>query len=339
MSRSVSRVSAILTALVAGLATIMLTPGPAQAATAAFLTESAWATGYVGRMTVTNDGADRMAAWRVEFDLPDGTTLDHSWNAVVTRIGTHYVITGASWNASLDPGGSTSFGWIASGTGVPQSCLLNGGSCAGGPTVRDARPPSTPANFRSETQGSTFTLRWDASTDDTGVVGYEISTGTGSGPIATVTTTSHSMSIPPPMAMTFGVRAIDAAGNRSPFATLGLGTPPDVTPPGPATNLRLVSPSGGYFTAQWDAPRDDQFVAGYEIAVDGAVVSRVGGTTAPVRLGFGTYFVSVRAFDGAGNLSPSTQIMISIDPGPSSSASSKAAPHAGPTSSVNTASR
>jgi hypothetical protein len=326
MSRFASRVSTVLAALIAGLATVILTPGPAQAATAVFLQENSWPTGYLGRMTVTNDGVDRMAAWRVEFDLPDGTTLDYSWNAVVTRTGTHYVITGASWNASLDPGASTSFGWIASGPGVPQSCLLNGGPCAGDPAARDVQPPSTPTNFRSDTQGNTFTLRWDASTDDTGVVGYEIYTGTTSGPIATVSTTSHSMPIPPPMVMTFGVRAIDAAGNRSPFATLGLGTSPDVTPPGPATNLRLVSPSGGFFTARWDASQDDQFVAGYEVALDGAVVSRVGGTTAFVRLGFGTYFVSVRAFDGAGNLSTPTQVMISIDPGPSPSATSKAPP-------------
>jgi hypothetical protein len=137
------------------------------------------------------------------------------------------------------------------------------------------------------------------------------------------------MPIPPPMVMTFGVRAVDAAGNRSPFATLGLGTSPDVTPPGPPTNLRLVSPSGGYFTARWDASQDDQFVAGYEVALDGAVVSRVGGTTALVQLGYGTRFVSVRAFDGAGNLSTPTQVMISIDPAPSASATSEAPPTAG----------
>lgn len=310
----------VLAAVIAGLATVLADPGSAQAATAVFLKESSWPTGYLGRMTVTNDSGDRMAAWRVEFDLPAGTTLDYSWNAVVTRTGDHYVITGASWNASLDPGASTFFGWIASGPGVPQSCLLNGGSCAGSPTVRDAQPPSTPTGLRSDAQGDTFTLRWDASTDDTGVVGYEIYTGTTSGPIATVTTTSHSLPTPPPMVMTFGVRAVDAAGNRSPFTTLGLGTPPDITPPGPATNLKLVSPSGGYFTARWDAPQDDQFVAGYEVALDGTVVSRVGNTTALVRLGYGTRFVSVRAFDGAGNLSTPTQVMISIDPVPSTSA-------------------
>jgi hypothetical protein len=164
-----------------------------------------------------------------------------------------------------------------------------------------------------------FTLTWEASTDDVGVTGYEIYTNTGTAPFATVTTTSHSMPPPPPMVMSFGVRAIDAAGNRSPFVTIGLGTPPDVTPPGPPGNLMLSGPSAGYFTARWDAPRDDQFVAGYEVTLNGRVVRLVGNTTAYVPYtGFGTYMVGVRAFDGAGNFSAATQIGIAIDPPPPS---------------------
>jgi hypothetical protein len=326
MSRFASRWSAALVALVAGLATIIFTAGPAQAATAVFAQESTWSSGYVGKMTVTNDGVGPMSGWRVEFDLLDGTTIDHSWNATVTRTGTHYVITGVSWNATIAPGASTTFGWISTGRGEPQSCLLNGESCAGSQPVRDVIPPSTPTNFRGDPQGNTFALRWDASTDRTGVVGYEIYTDTSSGPIAAVTTTSYSMPTPPPVVMTFGVRAIDAAGNRSPFATLGLGTSPDVTPPSPVTNLRLPYVGGFFFAAQWVASQDDQFVAGYEVALDGAVISRVGGTTAPVRFGYGTYTVSVRAFDGAGNFSTPTQTRISIDPGPSSSSAAPLPP-------------
>lgn len=301
--------------MAAGLATIMLTPGPARAATAVFVQESNWYTGYVGRMTVTNDGTGPISAWRVEFDLPAGTTVDQSWNATVTRTGTHYLITGAAWNASLAPGASTNFGWIATGQGVPQGCLLNGAPCAGTPAARDFKPPSTPANLRGAGPGNTFTLQWDASTDDTGVVGYEIYTNTSTGPIATVTTTNHSLPTPPPVVMTFAVRAIDAGGNRSPFATLGLGTPPDVTPPSPPTNLRLPYGSDGYFMPQWDASQDDQFVAGYAVTVDGAVVSMVSDTTAFVRFGsYGTYRVGVRAFDGAGNSSTLTETRISIEP-------------------------
>ena len=171
-----------MVAMAIGVAGVTLTPSPAHAATAVFVQESKWSSGYVGRMTVTNDGAAAMPNWRVEFDLPAGTTIAHHWNATVTRTGSRYVVTGASWNANLAPGASTSFGWVAAGSGVPQACLLNGAPCDGRPPVRDVQPPSTPANLRGGGQGSTFTLQWEASTDDTGVTGYEIYTNTGSGP-------------------------------------------------------------------------------------------------------------------------------------------------------------
>ena len=317
MSRFPIRLSALAAAMLAGLAAVVLTPAPAHAATAVFVQDNAWSTGYTGRMTVTNDSAATLPEWRVEFDLPAGTTVAYHWNAVLTRSGSHYVFTGASWNASLRPGASTSFGWVAAGSAGPQGCRLNGAPCAGLPAGRDVQPPSTPTGLRGGGQGSTFTLTWEASSDDTGVTGYEIFSNSSSGPMATVTGTSFSMPPPPPMVMTFGVRAVDAAGNRSPFATFGLGTPPDVIAPGPPANLRLSGPADGYFTVRWDAARDEQFVAGYEVSLNGRVVSRVGDTTAYAPYtGFGTYMFVVRAFDGAGNLSAPVQIGIAIDPPP-----------------------
>jgi hypothetical protein len=303
--------------MVAGIGTVLLAPVPAQASTAMFAQESTWHSGYVGRMTVTNDGAETLLNWRVEFDLPTGTTVAHHWNATLGRAGSRYVFTPASWDTGIAPGASTSFGWVASGTGVPQGCLLDGAPCDGRPPTRDVQPPSTPANLRGTPQSNAFTLNWDASTDDRGVTGYEIYSNFGSTPMATVTGTSFSMPPPPPMVMSFGVRAIDAAGNRSPFATVGLGTPPDVTPPTPPTNLTIQGATEGSFTVRWDAARDDQFVAGYEVVLNGQLISLVG--TAPAFVpytGYGTYQVAVRAFDGAGNFSTRALVGIAVDPPP-----------------------
>lgn len=308
----------VAAAVAAGLGAVLLTPGAAQAATAGFEQENAWSSGYVGRITVDNDGAAAMATWRVEFDLPAGTTVAHHWNAVLSRSGTHHVFTPAHWNSTIAPGASTSFGWVAAGTGVPQNCLLNGAPCDGRPPAPDVQPPTTPANLRSGGQGSVFTLTWDASTDNVGVTGYEIWTGTGTAPVATVTGTSYRMPPPPPVVMSFGVRAIDAAGNRSPFVTLGLGTPPDVTAPTAPTGLSIYG-SGipGYYAVRWTASRDDQFVAGYEINLNGTVISRVGTSPAyfPVS-GYGVYQIAIRAFDGAGNFSPRALTGIAVDPVP-----------------------
>ena len=317
MNQLLSRTVAVAAA---GILAITLNPVPASAATAptaVFVQETVWPGGSSGRITVTSGDATALPNWRVEFDLPAGTTIAHHWNAVLTRSGSHYVVVGASWNASLAPGAFTTFGWVASGQGTPQGCLLNAAPCDGRPPARDVRPPSAPTQLRGTTQATTFTLTWAASTDNVGVTGYEIYSSTSPGLIATVTTTSYSMGIPPPMVMSFGVRAVDAAGNRSPFATIGLGTPPDTTPPGPPTALTLRGPTGGSWTVGWTAAHDDQFVAGYEVALNGTVISLVGNTTAYVPYsGYGTYIVTVRAFDGAGNFSTRAQIGIAVDPPP-----------------------
>ncbi|WP_327002990.1 cellulose-binding domain-containing protein [Dactylosporangium sp. NBC_01737] len=317
MSRFLSRAAAIMAA---GVLAITLNPAPASAATAptaVFFQESVWPGGSSGRITVTTGDAAALPNWRVEFDLPAGTAIAHHWNAVLTRSGNHYVVVGASWNASLAPGASTSFGWVATGQGTPQGCLLNAAPCDGRPPARDVRPPSAPTQLRGTTQATTFTLTWTASTDNTAVIGYEIYNNTGTAPIATVTTTSYSMGVPPPMVMSFGVRAVDAAGNRSPFAVLGLGTPPDTTAPSQPTALTLRGPTDGSWTVGWAASTDNQFVAGYEVTLNGTVISLVGNTTAYVPYtGYGTYIVTVRAFDAAGNFSTRAQIGIAVDPPP-----------------------
>jgi hypothetical protein len=110
------------------------------------------------------------------------------------------------------------------------------------------------------------------------------------------------MPTPPPMVMAFGVRAVDTAGNLSPFAVLGLGTPIDVTSPSAPTQFtfRLVD---GVGIIGWTASTDNVMVAGYRVSVNQAV-SKVGHTFAKTvyRPG-GVYQILITAFDGAGNLS------------------------------------
>jgi len=85
----------------------------------------------------------------------------------------------------------------------------------GGSSSGDTTPPSVPTGLTaSGTTSSSTNLSWSASSDDTGVTGYEILLGgsvigTVSGTAATVTGLAASTSY------TFTVRARDAAGNRS----------------------------------------------------------------------------------------------------------------------------
>ncbi|MGX7671543.1 cellulose binding domain-containing protein [Plantactinospora sp. DSM 117369] len=305
-------------ALTLGVAGVVLLPAPAEAATSAFQKEREWSTGYLGKMTVRNDTAATMTGWRVEFELPAGTSVGHHWNAELSRVGTRHVFTSLAWNGTLAAGASTSFGWLAAGTGTPQSCLVNGVACDGGDGGGpDVSPPAIPANPRSALGSQTLTLLWDASSDDRGVTGYEVfSNGSR---IATTTGTSHTMPIPPPMIFTFGIRALDAAGNSSPFAIIKLGSLPDSDPPATPGNLRLTGPQDGHYRLTWDASRDNVFVAGYEVRQTGTVsgVTLVGGAFGyGISRGYGTYLFEVRAFDSSGNFSAPARVGIAVDPPP-----------------------
>jgi hypothetical protein len=99
MTRILSRLVAAAALVAGGLA---ITPGPAHAAsTAVIAIESQWNSGYTAAVTVRNPGTTPISGWRVEFDLPAGTTLSNAWNVSPARSGGHYTLTPASWNAII----------------------------------------------------------------------------------------------------------------------------------------------------------------------------------------------------------------------------------------------
>lgn len=124
-----------------GIATL-----PASAATAAFTVVNSWGSGYQGEFTVRNDTSTQLTSWRVEFELPSGSTITQSWNAQQSNSGSRYTFTNVSWNGTLAPGASTSFGFLVDGSGRPVNCTVNGGSCTGGgtPTSTPTTPQTTP---------------------------------------------------------------------------------------------------------------------------------------------------------------------------------------------------
>jgi hypothetical protein len=123
----------------------------APALTAMFTQTSVWTSGYGADIVVHNSGDAAANGWTVEFDLPAGTTVTSSWSSVRTNTGNHYRFANVSYNATVAPGASVSFGFNAANLGVPQNCTINGAACAGGTvppttptTTPTTRPPTTP---------------------------------------------------------------------------------------------------------------------------------------------------------------------------------------------------
>jgi hypothetical protein len=143
----------------------------------------------------------------------------------------------------------------------------------------DTTPPSTPGSFRAtaHTSDPGVSLSWTASTDNTGVVGYRLERSTDQAQW-TVLAGSLSGTSYNDAATSYGttyyyrVRAFDAAGNGSPYATTSVTTP---TPP-PVTqyvtnssfesgsvsgwsgynrtsSIAAVKPGGGAYDGIWAA--------------------------------------------------------------------------------------
>ncbi|MGX6602706.1 cellulase family glycosylhydrolase [Micromonosporaceae bacterium Da 78-11] len=135
---------------VAAASTATIIALPASAETAAFAVVGSWGTGYQAEVTVKNDSSSTIKTWQVKLTLPAGTSVVNSWNATQAVAGSTYTFTPAGWNATLAAGASTSFGFIADGTGRPTSCEVNGTSCGGSPsspnpttTAPTTTPPTT----------------------------------------------------------------------------------------------------------------------------------------------------------------------------------------------------
>ena len=210
-------------ALLIAAATVGVAALPAQAAgslTATFSKDSDWGSGYQGKYTIANGTATAITSWKVEFDLPAGTSVGTFWDALVSQSGGHVVATNREYNGNVAAGGSASFGFVVSGSGVPSNCKLNGASCAGGGGGGDTTPPSTPGNLHvvGTPTSSTVSLAWNASTDNVGVTGYDVISG--GSVVASATGTSTTVGgLNPSTTYTFTVKARDAAGNASAAST------------------------------------------------------------------------------------------------------------------------
>jgi chitodextrinase len=145
------------------------------------------------------------------------------------------------------------------------------------PPNTDTQAPSTPLSISAVVAFTNVTLSWLPSTDNVGVVGYNVfrnntlflNTPNTSNLLTGLTATTK---------YTFGVTAIDAAGNESAMSTLQVTTGQDQTrdsiAPSVPTNLTAQIGSNSVQLA-WTASTDNRGVAGYIVFQDGVVIDTV----------------------------------------------------------------
>lgn len=98
-------------------------PSPAPTAslgcTATYQVVSAWQDGFQADVTVTNPTPAAINGWTVSWTLPTGQTISQLWNGTLSASGSSVTVRNASWNATIAPGASTSFGFTGTGSPTP----------------------------------------------------------------------------------------------------------------------------------------------------------------------------------------------------------------------------
>ena len=164
---------------------------------------------------------------------------------VATVTGTSYIDSG------LTPGTTYQYrvrAFDAAGNLSAYTAPLSVVTLTGG----DTTPPTAPTNLQLVSKTSvTVTISWTASTDNVGVVGYQVLRG--GSPIGTVAGTGFTdQNLTPGTQYVYTVRAYDAAGNYSAESaplTVVTDAAPDQQPGGPALaegEVRVTGGSSGY---------------------------------------------------------------------------------------------
>lgn len=81
-----------------------------------------WGSGFTASFTVKNAGSAAVNGWSVKLGFAGSISVVNAWNATISNSGGSYTASNASYNGSIAPGQSVSFGFQGSGTPGAVSC-------------------------------------------------------------------------------------------------------------------------------------------------------------------------------------------------------------------------
>ncbi|WP_455569681.1 discoidin domain-containing protein [Streptomyces roseolus] len=178
-----------------------------------------------------------------------------------------------------------------------------------GPATGDTQAPTAPANLAfTEPATGQVKLTWTASSDDTGVTGYDVYANNTLLTSVAGNVTTYTDSRPAGQTVTYHVRAKDAAGNQSgdSNAVTRRGDTGDTQAPTAPANLAFTEQTSGQVKLTWTASSDDTGVTGYDVYANNTLLTSVAGnvtTYTDSRPAGQTVTYHVRAKDAAGNQS------------------------------------
>jgi endoglucanase len=108
------------------------TPGPGGCAIT-YRVVNQWGNGFIGEVIINNRATTATNGWTVGFTFPGNQQITNLWNGIVMQTGSGVTVRNQNYNGTIQPNGSTSFGFQASFSGTnnnPTVLTLNGQVCA-----------------------------------------------------------------------------------------------------------------------------------------------------------------------------------------------------------------
>ncbi|MFI7034025.1 glycoside hydrolase family 11 protein [Microbispora rosea] len=94
-----------------------------------------WNNGFTAEVAITNTGSGTINGWTLTWAFSGGQQVTNAWNATVSQSGSSVTARNVSYNGSLAPGATTSFGFQGTHSGNnpnPSAFSLNGSACTTG---------------------------------------------------------------------------------------------------------------------------------------------------------------------------------------------------------------
>ncbi|MEJ2044975.1 MAG: cellulase family glycosylhydrolase [Reinekea sp.] len=112
--------------------------------------ESAWNSGFVAKITMTNNSTAAINGWNIGWEYSGNNRVTNVWNAVWSG-NNPYSASNMSWNGSIQSGQSITFGFQGTSNGTAETPTFSGEICGDGGDGGDGGDSSnTGVTFRVE---------------------------------------------------------------------------------------------------------------------------------------------------------------------------------------------
>ena len=140
-----------------GVATLlglgMAVAGQSASAACTYKIVNEWSTGLTGEIVVTNSGTSAVNGWNIGWQY-NTNRVSSSWNAQVSGANP-YTASNLSWNGTLQPGASATFGFqVDKRGGSAEVPTFTGSICSGTPTNTSSSAPSSVTTTTSRSSSS-----------------------------------------------------------------------------------------------------------------------------------------------------------------------------------------